>query len=357
MTALVQPGSPRARARLASVAVIAAMLLTAIAAVALPTTASAATPNGDDFQAGLIVTNQNFFNYNAMTIGEIQTFLNKVGPSNCNGCLRKYTANTYDRDGNPKRCPDPVVGKENVTAAEMIYDVAQACHINPMTLLVILQKETSLVTLKAPESWRYQRAMGYACPDSAPCNTDYYGLFIQLYSAASQLQWYGNPDSPFKWYPVNDKSYIKYHPKSSCGVRGITIKNKATAALYYYTPYTPNKAALANITGTGDKCSSYGNRNFWRLWNQWFGDPTVNSGDEPDPTPSPSASPSPSPSPSPSVTERPRRHRRRHRHRRLRRRLRRHLRRHRHRRRQSPRLPRRRQPRPRRHPSPTSPTR
>jgi len=43
--------------------------------------------------------------------------------------------------------------------------------------------------------------------------------------------------------------------------------------LYYYTPYVPNKAALDNLYGTGDACSAYGNRNFWRFYHDWFGSP------------------------------------------------------------------------------------
>ena len=38
-------------------------------------------------------------------------------------------------------------------------------------------------------------------------------------------------------------------------------------------PYRPNAAALANLYGTGDACSAYGNRNFWRYFNDWFGNP------------------------------------------------------------------------------------
>jgi hypothetical protein len=49
------------------------------------------------------------------------------------------------------------------------------------------------------------------------------------------------------------------------------IENSATAALYNYTPYQPNQAALNNLYGTGDGCSAYGNRNFWRIFNDWFG--------------------------------------------------------------------------------------
>ncbi|MFP3589493.1 hypothetical protein SCB29_38725, partial [Paraburkholderia sp. SIMBA_055] len=81
------------------------------------------------------------------------------------------------------------------------------------------------------------------------------------YMAAKQLRRY-SIDPTFNWYPVGKESRVKYHPNSACGTTGVTIQNKATAALYYYTPYVPNKAALAAGYGTGDSCSSYGNRNF-----------------------------------------------------------------------------------------------
>ena len=51
------------------------------------------------------------------------------------------------------------------------------------------------------------------------------------------------------------------------------LKSQATANLYYYTPYTPNDAALKNLYGSGDSCSAYGNRNFWRFFHDWFGSP------------------------------------------------------------------------------------
>lgn len=51
------------------------------------------------------------------------------------------------------------------------------------------------------------------------------------------------------------------------------IRNQATASLYNYTPYQPNAAALAAGYGTGDACSSYGNRNFWNYFSDWFGNP------------------------------------------------------------------------------------
>ena len=51
----------------------------------------------------------------------------------------------------------------------------------------------------------------------------------------------------------------------------MAIKNKATAALYYYTPYVPNSAALGAGWGLGNSCSAYGNRNFYLYFTTWFG--------------------------------------------------------------------------------------
>lgn len=252
-------------------------LVAATIVMTQPTEAKALS--GSEFQPGNIINNENFFDYNSMTVEQIQAFLDAKGPATCNGCLREYVASTYDRPADPIRCVEPLVGKVDITAAQMIYDVAQACHVNPQVMLVTLQKEQSLVTLSSPSATRYQKAMGYGCPDTAPCDTAYYGLFIQLYSASAQLVRYGAPGSPYTWYPVGATTAIKFHPSSTssptspCGYKAVYIENRATAALYYYTPYTPNDAALANLFGTGDSCSSYGNRNFWRFYNDWFGDP------------------------------------------------------------------------------------
>jgi len=73
-------------------------------------------------------------------------------------------------------------------------------------------------------------------------------------------------------YPAYKTSFIHYHPNSGCGGQNIYITNRATSALYRYTPYIPNQAALNAGKGTGDSCSSYGNRNFYNYFTEWFGD-------------------------------------------------------------------------------------
>ena len=53
----------------------------------------------------------------------------------------------------------------------------------------------------------------------------------------------------------------------------INIQNRATSALYRYTPYQPNAGALAAGYGTAP-CGAYGNRNFYQYFEDWFGNIT-----------------------------------------------------------------------------------
>src|SRR5690606_41030659 len=75
----------------------------------------------------------------------------------------------------------------------------------PYTTLFRSQKEQGLVTHTWPSQFRYDIAMGYACPDDAACNAKYFGFQNQMYMAAYQLQRY-TKDSYFSWYPVGKRS-------------------------------------------------------------------------------------------------------------------------------------------------------
>jgi putative cell wall-binding protein len=169
-------------------------------------------------------------------------------------------------------------GAANESAATIIYRVGVACGISQKVILVTLQKEEGLVTSTGPSSGSYQTAMGYACPDTSGCDTTYYGFFNQVFWAAWQFKRYGNPPGTsnyFNWYAVGQVDQVRYNPNAACGSSGVLIQNAATAALYYYTPYQPDSAALANLYGVGDSCSAYGNRNFWRYYTDWFGSTTA----------------------------------------------------------------------------------
>ena len=258
------------------------MLPTIVAVLAasivfIPGTASpaAAAANGGDFSAGNIITDQNFHNTATMNTAQIQSFLQNKEPSCSPGatCLKNYSVDTFSRSAD-NECA-AYNGQSGESAASIIWHVALVCSINPQVLLVLLEKEQSLVSSTNPSTARYTAATGYACPDSTGCSTDpqYGGLYNQLYWAAWQFQYYEKHTTSFGYYGPGAVRNIQYNPDKSCGSAAVYIENQATADLYYYTPYTPDGPALANLYGTGGSCSSYGNRNFWRIFSDWFGSP------------------------------------------------------------------------------------
>jgi hypothetical protein len=117
---------------------------------------------------------------------------------------------------------------------------------------------------------QFQKAMGYGCPDTAPCDAQYYGFYNQMFNAAKQFRSYANNPNSYNHIP-GQNNQVRFNPNPACGSSMVYIENKATAGLYNYTPYQPNGAAVGNLNGTGDACSAYGNRNFWRFFNDWFG--------------------------------------------------------------------------------------
>lgn len=223
------------------------------------------------FDPGDIVSDDSFFNYQAMSAHDVQQFLEKhtCTPRDGAPCLADYRQNTSDRAAAGDGHCTAYTGARNERASAIIVKVAQACRINPATLLVLLQKEQSLVTRPSPAG--YQKATGYACPDSADCNTKYLGFFNQVYKAAWQFRQYTQHPSDWR-YHVGTVA-VQYHPNTACGSSDVTIADQATANLYNYTPYQPNAETLANPGGPAGACSAYGNLNFSRIWQQWFGSP------------------------------------------------------------------------------------
>src|SRR3954451_9274311 len=84
-------------------------------------------------------------------------------------------------------------GAPNETSATIIYKVGQACNVSQAVLIVLLQKEQSLITDSWPSASQYTSATGFACPDTAPCDAEYSGFYNQVYKAAWQYKRYSNP--------------------------------------------------------------------------------------------------------------------------------------------------------------------
>jgi hypothetical protein len=244
------------------------ILFTLALSIFISSAASAASVTG--FRAGNIMSDQVFTDYRSMSKSSIQNFLDVKG-SSCSGslCLKNYTQG----------------GKK---ASEIIYNASQKYKINPKVFIVLLQKEVGLVTDTSPQSWQYRTATGYGCPDTAACDSQYYGFTNQIKWSGTMFRaimdssptWY----APYTlgtnrvyWHPsagnYENKSGDRQSGRDGCGYKTISIENRTTVALYSYTPYQPNSAALSAGYGTGNSCSAYGNRNFYQYFKDWFGSP------------------------------------------------------------------------------------
>lgn len=245
------------------------MLLLAVILVTIQPSESFAL-SGQDFDPGNIISNANFYDPAAMSETEIQSFLVAKGSG-----LSTYRSDVSSRPkqvssvtGNV-RC-EAFEGGSALLASSIIYRAQASCGISAKVLLVTLQKEQGLILKSDPSQPALDRAMGYACPDTAPCAEYALGFGNQVYMGALQLNTYRAAN--FAMQPGVHS--IQFNPDVTCGATSVNVQNYATIALYNYTPYQPNASALANLTGSGDGCGSYGNRNFWVFYNNWFGSPT-----------------------------------------------------------------------------------
>jgi hypothetical protein len=185
--------------------------------------------NALTFNPGYIISDSDLTDYQSMDQGEIQSFLEKKS-----GLLDNYSCK--DTDGITK------------SASEIIYNSALLNKVNPKFLLVMLQKEQSLIEDSTPRQSQYDWAMGYAVCDS--CSMDdpkiqkFKGFGNQVDEAAGAQRWYsenagnGIAKAAGESYIIDDEL--------------ITMANQATANLYTFTPHI------------------HGNYNFWKIWQQWF---------------------------------------------------------------------------------------
>lgn len=252
-----------------------------------------------EFQAGRIIDDSIFYNPNTMTAAEIDAFIDSRNPACDMWGTQKVYGNTTRADyvkqlraqGNTKFHDPPFVciseyyenpethktnfetgGKKEagmLSAGEIIYEAAHEYNINPQVLLVMLKKESYVWGDDWPHKFQYNTVMGYACPDGAPCDTKYFGFYNQVMMAAWQLNYYREHIYSYNYRPYTTNQ-ILYNPDRGCGSKSVYLENIATTSLYIYTPYTPNDGALANYPGTS-YCGSYGNRNFYMYFREWFG--------------------------------------------------------------------------------------
>jgi hypothetical protein len=187
-------------------------------------------PKKKSFNPDYIISDQQLQNYDSMDAEAIQIFLEERG-----SYLAEYK--TKNKQG------------DTANAAKIIYNAAQKHKINPKYLLVKLQKEQSLITDPNPDQRQLNWATGYGVCDSCTLSDvgvqQHKGFANQVNSAAGIMRWYYNHVSKKGFVKKPDQNYL-------IDDKQIDPNNYATAFLYTYTPHIQ------------------GNKNFWKLWHDWF---------------------------------------------------------------------------------------
>lgn len=183
---------------------------------------------GKPFNPNFIIDDWELTDYESMSVDSIRRFLG--GKS---GILSSYRTKDID-------------GLERDTS-EIIWRAANSYRINPKFLIILLQREQSLVENPNPSPRDLDWATGYAVCDG--CNTDdqaiqkFKGFAVQVDRAAWRQRYY--LDHP-------DEFGVKRGEARLIDDTIVTPATQATANLYIYTPHLN------------------GNRNFWIKWNEYF---------------------------------------------------------------------------------------
>ncbi len=221
--------------------------------------AKAQTELDPDFNPSLIISDTDLMDYSSMTLADIQTFLqnknsylaNYITPNN-NGVMKTAAEIIYDATNRNFDC-EGVTLSDTPTEEEKRLKCRTITTVSPKFILVLLQKEASLIEDSNPAQSRLDWATGYGCPDNWACNPYYKGFGKQVNSAALQFLAYMDEQYRYKYQAGN--AYTFTNPYGTISQEPMTVipQNKATAALYNYTPHVFN-----------------GNYNTYKLFKRYF---------------------------------------------------------------------------------------
>ena len=209
------------------------------------------------FNPDFIISNEEMTDVESMSFSDIELFLRSKGGyisrnyfTNRDGELKSAAqiiyeaANNYDCEG--------IELSDHPTRKEREEKCVFA-PINPKLLLVLLQKEQSLIEELSPTQKQLDWATGYGvcddCSMSDPAIQRWRGFGKQINSASLQFSDYLN--SPHHYSYKAGNTYIISNTGRAPST--VTIQNNATAGLYNYTPHVYN-----------------GNFNFFKLWTRYF---------------------------------------------------------------------------------------
>jgi len=228
----------------------------------MPIPALAQVEIDPQFNPNNIVSDDELLNYDSMNLQDIQNFLQSknsylatYSTVNAHGTVKSAAEIIYDASHNNYDCSDAILS-DTPTEAEKQQKCKKITTVNPKFLLVLLQKEASLIEDTNPPQAHLDWATGYGCPDGWVCNPYYKGFGKQVNSAALQFLAYINEQDHYN-YKVGQTYTIDNTLDPYCTTTNqtmtVTPANKATAALYNYTPHVFN-----------------GNYNVFKLWKRYF---------------------------------------------------------------------------------------
>ncbi|HYO59581.1 hypothetical protein [Archangium sp.] len=132
------------------------------------------------------------------------------------------------------------------TAAALIVERSKAYTINPLYMLARIQTESSLIT--SGTSTNLAKATGCGCPDSSGCDISYSGFGNQIECSAKKMRGYFNSLDAGQATVSGWKPGVLKSTSDPCSVKPV---NKATAALYTYTPWVGAYAIQCGRTDIG----------------------------------------------------------------------------------------------------------
>jgi uncharacterized protein with LGFP repeats len=272
------------------------------ACIALSTHTAAAATVPDP---GNLLSDPILLDAGSMNISQIQSFLTSKG-----GYLSTYQSlfdcSAYLPDGTyflGNTSHDAYIAinapcGQTVSAATIIYYVAQVYGVNPKVIMATLQKESSLITAGSQNAYLINTAMGYNCPDSSGCSTTSGSNFIYQIDGGAWVLRYryerlrGNTaywpsvnstacTSTTKYYSPSlyPRQQVKFYDDNGINYATINLSNAATGSLYCYTPHVFNNfpgctngtyASVLPTTGSSGMCYT-GSYNFYAAYSAWFG--------------------------------------------------------------------------------------
>ncbi|HNU81353.1 MAG TPA: hypothetical protein PKK65_01305 [bacterium] len=211
------------------------------------------------FNPNFIISDEEMMDYDSLSLAQIQNFLQKknsylanYSTTSAHGTQKSAAEIIYDATNNNYDCSG-ITLSDSPTEAEKQLKCRKITTINPKFLLVLLQKESSLIEDPNPNQARLDWATGYGCPDNWTCNPYYKGFGKQINSAS--LQFLAYMKEPQNYNYKAGQTYTFSNPYGTISNKTITVipANQATAALYNYTPHVFD-----------------GNYNIYKLYQRYF---------------------------------------------------------------------------------------